>query len=89
MNHWQTVLPDFMLQFRYEELVGDLEVQSRRLLDYCGLEWQSACLDFHKTKRPVKTASASQVRQVIYSSSVGSWKHYEKQLAPLIEMLDR
>ena len=88
MNHWQEVLPGFIFNIDYEEIVADLEGQSRSLLKFCGLDWQPACLDFHNTRRNVRTASAAQVRRPIYRDSVRSWRHYEEQLAPLIEVLD-
>ncbi len=85
--HWLKVLPLRMMTMQYEELVADLEGQSRRLIDFLGLEWDPACLDFHKTERPIATASVWQVRQPIYNSSVGRWRHYEKHLGPLLEAL--
>ncbi len=86
--HWQKALPLRMMTIQYEELVGDLEGQSRRLIDFLGLPWEPACLDFHKTERPVLTASFWQVRQPLYSSSVGRWKNYESHLGPLLKALD-
>jgi hypothetical protein len=61
----------------------DQEQTSRGLFEFCGLEWHPGCLDFHKTPRPVQTAANWQVRQPIYTHSVGRWKHYEKFLEPL------
>jgi len=88
MQHWRAVLPSgVMLEVQYEELVADLEGQARRIVDHCGLQWDEACLLFHETERPVRTASAVQVRQPIYHTSVGRWRRYERQLAPLIEVL--
>jgi tetratricopeptide (TPR) repeat protein len=88
MAHWHAVLPaGSFLDVRYEEVVGDIEGQARRLLDFCGLEWDPKVLDFHKTDRPVKTASAAQVRQPLYSSAVARWRHYEKHLGPLLKEL--
>lgn len=87
MAHWQSVLPDFIHDIAYEDVVADQESQTRHLLDICDLEWDDACLNFHETKRTVKTASAAQVRRPIYKSSVQSWKRYEGQLAPLIKVL--
>jgi len=88
MEHWQRVLPeDAYLDVQYEELVNDTEAQTRRLIDYCGLEWNEACLESHKTERSVKTASITQVRQPVYTSSVERWRHYEKFLGPLFEAL--
>ncbi|MDE2184878.1 MAG: sulfotransferase [Alphaproteobacteria bacterium] len=88
MAHWRRVLPDgAMLELRYEDLVEDFERQSRRVLDYCGLEWDDRCLQFHKTDRPIYTVSVSQVRQPLFHSSIGRWQRYERQLAPLLEMI--
>jgi hypothetical protein len=87
IQHWFKVLPLKMMTMQYEELVGDLEGQSRRLIDFLGLPWEEKCLDFHKTQRTVLTASVWQVRQPIYNSSVGRWKHYEKHLGPLLKKL--
>ncbi len=86
MDHWCEVLPETtMLQVQYEEIVDDLEGQARRIVAHCGLEWDPACLAFHKTERPVWTASAAQVRQPIYP--VGRWRVYEQQLGPLLNAL--
>ena len=88
MQHWRDALPqDAFLDLVYEDLVDDLEPQARRLLDFCGLEWDPACLSFHETKRAVRTASISQVRQPIYRSSVERWRRYEPWLGPLREAL--
>ena len=76
-----------MLDVQYEEVVADIETQARRILDFCGLEWDDACLAFHKVERPVFTASAAQVRQPLYRSSVGRWRAYQDQLKPLLEAL--
>jgi len=89
MEHWRTVLPPgAMLEVQYEDVVEDLETYARRIVAHCGLEWDDACLAFHKTKRPVRTASVAQVRQPIYRSSVGRWRGYEHLLRPLIEALE-
>jgi tetratricopeptide (TPR) repeat protein len=88
MAHWRSVLPPgVMLELRYEEVVDDLEGQARRLLDHCGLEWDPACLSFHKTERTVRTASLTQVRQPIYRSSVQKWRAYGELLRPLLDAL--
>ncbi len=87
MKHWHSVLPDFIYDIQYEDVVADQEKQSRALLEHCGLEWDDACLEFHRTDRPVMTASASQVRRPIYKDSVQSWKRYENWLAPLLDVL--
>ena len=87
MDHWQEVLPGRVLQVNYEEVVADLDGQVRRLLDYCELPWEEACLDFYENTRPVNTASAEQVRQPIYTDAIDFWKHYESQLAPARKIL--
>jgi hypothetical protein len=86
-EHWRRVLPQQMLTIDYEAMVADLEGQSRRLIEFLGLDWEPACLDFHKTDRPVLTASGWQVRQPIYPQSVGRWRHYERHIGPLLEVL--
>ena len=88
MEHWRRVLPaGVMLDVQYEELVADFEQQARRIVAYCGLEWDERCLAFHETPRPVRTASATQVRQPIYRSAVGRWRAYEPWLGPLFDAL--
>ncbi len=88
MAHWRAVVPD-MLEIDYEDVVADLEGQARRLVDFCGLDWDDACLDFDKTERLVRTASSAQVRRPIHGDSVARWKRYEAHLGPLIEALGR
>ena len=89
MAHWRRVLPaQSMLDVRYEDVVVDLEEQARRIIAYCGLPWDDRCLAFYETVRPVRTASASQVRQPIYKSAVGRWRAYAEHLAPLLEGLE-
>jgi sulfotransferase family protein len=87
MNHWRTVLPFELLDVDYEGTVSDLETTARRLVHWCGLEWEPACLRFHEGSRPVRTASVSQVRQPIYRRSVGRWRNYEHTLGLLFESL--
>jgi hypothetical protein len=90
MAHWHSVLPaGRILDVRYEDVVADLEGQARRIIAHCGLEWDARCLDFHQTERPVRTASATQVRQPIYSSAVGRARAYEPYLGPLLQELGR
>jgi hypothetical protein len=75
MAHWRSVLPaSHFLEVEYEEVVADIEGQTRRFLDFLGLPWDEACLRFHETKRPVRTASVNQVRQSPYSTSVARWR---------------
>ena len=85
--HFHEVIPGFVLDVEYENVVGDFEVQVRRILEYCGLPFEEACLRFHETTRAVKTASSEQVRQPIYASSVNLWKRYESNLGELVEVL--
>ena len=88
MEHWRKVLPaGAFLDVNYEDIVADQEAQARRLIEYCGLEWNDACLEFHKTRRPIRTASLTQVRQPIYTTSVERWRSYEKFLGPLLDAL--
>ena len=87
MAHWRQVLPVSILEVQYEELINDFEGIARRLVHSCGLEWQPACLEFHKTNRPVRTASAGQVRQPLYKHSVQRWKHYDGLLPELFRAL--
>lgn len=89
MSHWRDLLPTgAMLEIDYEAVVADLEGQARRLVAYCGLDWDDRCLAFHRTKRPILTASATQVRQPIYSSSVGRWQPYARLLEPLLKSME-
>ena len=87
MRHWRAVLPGRFLEVSYEAMVSDQEAQTRSLLEYCELPWEDQCLAFHRTERAVKTASAAQVRQPIYTSSVGRWKRYEPYLGPFFDAL--
>lgn len=89
MDHWRTVLPGPIHEVHYEETVADLEGVARRLLAACGLEWEPACLDFHRSHRPVRTPSVNQVRQPIYTRSVARWKRYENTLADLFAGLPK
>ena len=88
MTHWRSVLPpDAMLDVSYEDVVDDIEGQARRLIDYCGLPWDDSCIDFYKTARPVKTASAVQVRRPVFRSSLQRWRKYEAGIGPLLDAL--
>ncbi len=87
MEHWRKVLPVPLLEVDYEETVADLETVARRLVAWCGLEWEPGCLEFHRGKRAVRTASAVQVRQPLYATSVGRWQHYEQALAALFRAI--
>jgi tetratricopeptide (TPR) repeat protein len=88
MDHWRKVLPVPMLEIDYEQTVEDLEGVARKMLDFCGLDWDPACLAFHESKRTVRTASLSQVRQPVYKKSVQRWKNYEEPLKTLFDILD-
>ena len=87
MAHWRSALPGAFLDVNYEQLVADPEGQARRIFDYLGLDWEEDCLEFHRRAGAAATASAAQVRRPIYSSSVGMWRNYARQLAPLAERL--
>ena len=88
MQHWRKVLPEgAMLEVQYEETIEDFEAQARRIVAYCGLDWDDRCLAFYENKRPVRTASVRQVRQPIYRSSVGRWRPYAHRLGPLLDEL--
>jgi hypothetical protein len=90
MAHWRRVLPPrSFLDVQYEEVVADLAGVARRIIAHCDLPWDDRCLSFHETDRPVRTASATQVRQPIYSSAVGRWRVYEEFLGPLMTALGR
>ena len=88
MAHWRAVLPPgVMLEVDYEDVVADLETAARRIVAHCGLEWDDSCLSFYKTERPIRTASATQVRRPLYTSSVGRWRPDAATLRPLLEGL--
>jgi len=83
MQHWDSVLPGRVLRVQYEEVVNDLDGNVRRLLDYCELDFEPACIEFHRTARSVRTASSEQVRQPLYREGLEQWRHFEPWLAPL------
>jgi tetratricopeptide (TPR) repeat protein len=88
MAHWRTVLPPGrILDVRYEDVVADLEGEAQRIIGHCDLSWDERCLSFHKTDRPVRTASATQVRKPIYNTAIGRWRVYEDYLDPLLRAL--
>lgn len=88
MEHWRSVLPaGRMLEVRYEQVVADLEAETRRILAHLGLDWDARCARFHEQRRVVLTASRTQVKRPLYSSSIGRWRPFERHLAPLIEAL--
>jgi tetratricopeptide (TPR) repeat protein len=83
MQHWDTVLPGKVLRVQHEEVVSDLERNVRKILDFCGLEFESSCIEFYRTERAVRTASSEQVRQPIFSSGLDQWRHFKSYLDPL------
>jgi tetratricopeptide (TPR) repeat protein len=88
MEHWEKVLPEgFMTTVNYEDVVADTRKEAKRLIHFLGLEWDDKCVDFHKSDRPVKTASVAQVRKPIYNTSVERWKKYGPGLQPLVEAI--
>jgi tetratricopeptide (TPR) repeat protein len=87
MRHWETVLPGRVLRVQHEDVVEDLEGNVRRILDFCGLDFEPACVEFHKTERSIRTASSEQVRQPIFREGLDQWKNYEQWLEPLKDAL--
>ena len=87
MDHWDAVLPGFVLRVQHEDVVEDLEGQVRRILEFCGLPFEQACIDYHETERSIRTPSAEQVRQPIYRTGLDQWRNYEPWLDPLKEAL--
>lgn len=88
MEHWRSCLPaSRLLEIDYESLVADVESGARRLIDFCSLPWDDACLAFHTTERRVRTASMAQVRQPIHKHSIGRWQKHEHRLAPVLDAL--
>jgi tetratricopeptide (TPR) repeat protein len=87
MDHWDAVLPGRVLRVQHEDVVNDLDSSVRRILDYCGLPFEAACIDFHKTKRSVRTPSSEQVRQPIFRDGLDQWKNFSPWLDPLREVL--
>jgi tetratricopeptide (TPR) repeat protein len=87
MDHWEQVLPGFVLRVTYEDVVNDLNAQVERILEFCNLPFEDACVEFFKTRRSIRTPSAEQVRQPIYNSGLEQWRHYEPWLAPLKKAL--
>jgi Flp pilus assembly protein TadD len=83
MEHWHSVMPGHILEVEYEQLVADQKNESQRIIEFCKLDWEDACLSFDENESPVATASSAQVREPIYRTSVGRWKRYENELEPL------
>lgn len=89
VDHWRSLLGNRLFVVGYEDIVHNQETMTRRILDYCGLPWEATCLEFYKNNAASSTASAVQVRQPIYSSSIGRWREYEQQLQPLVAMFEK
>ena len=88
MEHWHSVLPaGAFLEVAYEDIVADQQAVTRRIVEYCGLPWSDDCIAYYMSERDVRTASAMQVRQPMYTSSLGRWKNYREFLAPLFDAL--
>jgi hypothetical protein len=88
MQHWGELLGPRCLTVSYENLIADTDGTIREMLAHCGLGWEESCRDFHLLSTSVTTASATQVRRPLYSDSVGKWRHYDKELTPLIRELE-
>src|SRR5438270_868872 len=89
MQHWEKVLPEgTLISVQYEDVVANTEKEAKRLIEFLGLPWNEICVDFHKSDRPVKTASVAQVRKPIYNSSVKRWAKYGDGLQPLVDAID-
>ena len=89
MKHWHQVFPEQIFEINYETLVYNQELESKKLLSFCNLDWEQSCLQFYKNPQASMTASAAQVRQPIYTGSVGKWQHYQEQLKPLSDLFTK
>jgi hypothetical protein len=89
MEHWQTVLPGKIHKIDYESLVNDIDGESRKLVEFCNLEWQEQCLKYYENKEASTTASTVQVRQPVYQSSVGKWRRVREQMQPVVDIIQR
>jgi tetratricopeptide (TPR) repeat protein len=87
MAHWERILPGKILRVQYEDVVTDLDSNVRRILEFCGLDFEPACLEFHRTRRNVHTPSAAQVQQPLYREAIDQWRNFEPWLAPLRQAL--
>jgi tetratricopeptide (TPR) repeat protein len=88
MEHWRSVLPGVVYAVKYEELVNDLETETGKLLNTCGLDWQPQCLRFHENREASITASTAQIRRPVYKTSIGRWRDYSRELQPVADILD-
>jgi hypothetical protein len=89
MDFWREIFPNRIYDLDYETLTENQEEETRKLLEYCGLDWEDQCLEFHKNKRAVRTRSTVQVRQVMYKGSSAAWRKYEAHLQPMLQALER
>ena len=89
MNFWHKSFPNKIYDFSYENLTKNQEEETKKLLEYCELEWDKNCLSFYNTKRAVKTASSTQVRRKIYQGSSDAWKNHEKYLKPMFSSITK
>ena len=87
MEHWDEVLPGKVLRVNHEDVIDDLEGSVRRMLAFCGLEFEPQCLEFYRTARSVRTVSSEQVRRPIYREGMNQWRHFEPWLEPLKQAL--
>ena len=87
MEFWKQSIPDFIYDISYEKLIENQELETRKLLNFCNLDWDKSCLNFFENRSPIKTLSTVQVRNPIYKSSIKSWKNYENNILPLIHSL--
>ena len=87
MNHWKKVLPNYVYDISYEELIKNQKEQTQKLLNFCSLSWDEKCIEFHKSSRPITTASLVQARKPIYQDSLKSWEKFKDQLKPLLQVL--
>ena len=89
MKFWKKLLPDFIYDISYEKLVHNQELETKKLLNFCNLDWDNNCLNFYNNKRAIITASFVQARKPIYKNSVKSWQNYENELLPLFKILEK
>ena len=88
MKFWNNLIPNFVINIKYEDLINNTEKEVKKLLNFCELPWESNCLEFYKNKRPIKTASDTQVRNKIYDTSINKWKKYEMFLEKYYKKLN-
>ena len=88
MNFWKKLIPNYIYDISYEKLVSSQEAETKKLLDFCNLNWDKKCLNFYENKRGIITASFAQARRPIYKDSVKSWQNYKDELFPLLKILN-